>query len=439
MNPMVEIITQPPTFETLDSVIPYLMDEDTDLRRKAVYALGNFDSDKVHGHALARLEDPNRGVREAAAEIVERLPLPASGPKLVSLLGSPHIEIRNLAAKILMKIGHGVVSDLLAGLKTDDQDVRKFIVDILGSIGSKEAVPELIPLLFADKDDNVVVSTVEALGKIAAPEALEPLIRLFNERPEMQFETIEAVGFIAQPVGQVFLQKLLGKTEDPLMLLALVDALGNSGDPDAIPALAGIFGRVGEELDKRVVQALFSVGSKSGVNVMVNCSDVYMHAVLSELKSENQELCDLVGEQIERYPQTPCIAHLLKHAQDLPVQLLEKIIAASYQNDELAGQLMPLIHHPDERISIPALELSGMHTPVEVLQGPLGEFLLDPATDPDMLSAAIQVAGYRKMTRLAGVMEKLMNHREYEVCSLADQAYQYLTSLADDEDGTQLT
>lgn len=432
---MVEL-TLHPTFETLDRVIPYLMDEDTDLRRKAVYALGNFDSDQVQGYALARLEDPNRGVREAAAEIVERLPLNTSGPKLVSLLGSPHIEIRNLAAKILMKIGGGVVGDLLAGLKTDDQDVRKFIVDILGVIGSKNAVQELIQLLFSDPDDNVVVSTVEALGKIAAPEALEPLIRFFNERSDMQIETIEAVGFIAQPAGQIFLQKLLGETDDPLMLLALVDALGNSGDPGSIPALAGIFGRVGAELDKRVVQALFSVGSKAGVNVMVNCSEMYMHAVLSELNSENQELCTLIGEQIERYPQTPCITHLLSHSKDLPVQLLEKIIAASYHNDELAAQLIPLIHHPDERISIPALELSGMHAPVEILQEPLSEFLLNPATDPDMLSAAIQVAGYRKMTRLASVMEQLMNHREYEVGNLAGQAYQYLISLADDDNGT---
>lgn len=425
-------ISQQPTFDSLDGTLPFLLSDDTDLRRKAVYALGNFTDKGIDLYALARLEDPNRGVREAAAEIVERIPLTSSGPKLVGLLNSPHIEIRNLAAKILMKIGHATSEYLLAGLKTDNQDVRKFVVDILGKVGTDDAVPDLIELLFADPDDNVVVSTVEALGQIASPKALEPLIRFFNERPEMQMETVEALGFIAEPASLSFLKDLLGKTEDPLMLMALVDALGNTGDSDAIPALTGIFGRMGDALDRKVVQALFTIGSKVSVNVMSECTGVYLNAALAELQSGNSDFCALVGEQIDRYPETTCIVKLIDHSELLPVSLLEKIIAASYQNEALATHLTPLIYHPDERISIPALELSGMHAPADELQEPLGRFLLDPATNPDMLAAAIQVAGYRKLTSLANVMVELKNHREYEVGMLADQAYQYLTSLVEE-------
>lgn len=417
------------TAEAIDAVLSQLRAEDADLRRRAVYTLGNFPGEMNAERVLAMLADPNRGVREAAGEIVAQLPITYTGSYLVGLVGHPHIEIRNLAAKILMEIGSPAIPELMAGFTGSNGDVRKFIVDILGVVGDPGPAPELADSLFSDPDDNVVISTVEALGHMGAPSTVEPLIRLYHERPELRMCVIEALGSIAVPESAAFLMNLVPELTDPLMLMTLVDALGNTGDPQAIATLTELFGRFGKILDAKVVQALFTLGTRAGVNIMGECSEAYITAILTGLEAENDTLCTLIGNQVEAFPDTPCIATLLSHSELLPISLLEKITAAAYGNESLAPHLIPLIFHPDERISISALELVGLHIPARDLLQPLSRLLLNPATDPDMLVAAIQVAGNRELTSLAAVIEKLKNHREYEVIRLAEQASQYLNSL----------
>ncbi|MCF7801468.1 MAG: HEAT repeat domain-containing protein [Candidatus Marinimicrobia bacterium] len=432
---MVEIKPEP-VFPSLDSIFQKLKSENADLRRQAVYALEKYPGESIAPKVMVMLADPNRGVREAAGEIVVRLPAGLTGSKLVDLLGNNQIEIRNLAAKILTKIGSPVIPDLASKLSTGNGDVRKFIVDVLGVVGDPAAVQDLLSRLTIDPDDNVVVSTIEALGKIGAPDALVPLIRLYHERPDMQLGIIEAVGYINVPDAREFLESLVPGMTDRLMLMTLVDALGNTGDPRVIPTLTPLFGRFGEALDNKVVQALVTLGAKAGVNAMTECSEAYMNAILIELESENETLVSLIGDQVEAFPDTPCIATLLNHAHRLPVPLLERIITVTCENESLAPYLIPLIFHPDERISISALELIGLHIPAGDLVRPLSQLLLNPATDPDMLSAAIQAAGHRKIKPLAPVIEKLKNHREYDVVRLVNQASQYLNSLTE-ENGTR--
>jgi HEAT repeat protein len=82
---------------------------------------------------------------------------------------------RNAAIEALVHIGPGAVDDLLPMLGTTDADVRKFIVDILGDIRDRRAVPGLINAL-TDPDENIRVASAEALGKIRDPRAVDSLM-----------------------------------------------------------------------------------------------------------------------------------------------------------------------------------------------------------------------------------------------------------------------
>ncbi len=82
---------------------------------------------------------------------------------------------RNSAIEALVQIGGPAVECPACRLDTPDPEVRKFVVDILGEIKDRRAVPALIARL-EDADENIRVAAAEALGKIRDRRAVDALL-----------------------------------------------------------------------------------------------------------------------------------------------------------------------------------------------------------------------------------------------------------------------
>ncbi|UCD84443.1 MAG: HEAT repeat domain-containing protein [Deltaproteobacteria bacterium] len=214
-------------------------DPDEEVRRKAVSELEVIDPDRSLELLDRAIGDNSWRVRKAAAEQIIRL-----GDRgkvidtLISALGAgDNAGKRNTAVEVLEKLGARAVPKLIANLRFREQEVKKFIVDILGEIKEPEALPELIKAL-KEESENLRAAAAEALGKLGREEAINPLLELLkDEEPMVRFAALEALGEIGRAGGEIPEGPLAEALKEPMMRKAVYTSLGFSRNLKAAPLL----------------------------------------------------------------------------------------------------------------------------------------------------------------------------------------------------------
>ncbi len=189
-----------------------LTDGDVEVRRRAVLELRGKQPPIAVPLLLNAMEDSSWRVRKTASEILmEECPPEHYVDGLIGLL---HLEenagARNSAIEALVKLGKKVTASLLSAFDTSNRDVRKFIIDIIGEVKDRRALPMLLKAL-KDEDDNVRASAVEHLGQMGDASVVDALIEIL-------------------------------KSGDIWTAFPAADALGRIGDKKAIPALIAALG-----------------------------------------------------------------------------------------------------------------------------------------------------------------------------------------------------
>lgn len=182
-------------------------DEDIEVRRKGILDLRGKSSEVAVPLLLRAMEDTSWRVRKTASEILaEEYPLERYVGGLMRLLSlEDNAGARNSSMETLVKLGKKVTSFLMEAFDTPNKDMRKFIIDIIGEVKDRKALPLLLKAL-KDNDDNVRASAVEHLGRMGDPSVVDALIEIL-------------------------------KSGDLWTAFPAADALGRIGDRKAIPAL----------------------------------------------------------------------------------------------------------------------------------------------------------------------------------------------------------
>jgi HEAT repeat protein len=116
-------------------------------------------------------------------------------------------EVRASIARILGEAKNPSSVEALLGAidfganDSDDKAANKEIVTALGAIGDKKAVPTLVKLLGV-RDNYTVIAAIEALGQLKANDAFEPLNKLAIDdgtEPFISKKAIQALGDIGDP------------------------------------------------------------------------------------------------------------------------------------------------------------------------------------------------------------------------------------------------
>jgi len=216
-----------------------LQSADGEERREAVVDLGRSGAGAVP-LLFRALGDTDWRVRKTAVEALVHIGGAAVTAQLIKTLSfHDNAGARNAAIEALVHIGGGAIDDLLPMLGTDDADVRKFIVDILGDIRDRRAVPGLINAL-KDRDENIRVASAEALGKIRDPRAVDALLACLQgvNQGWLDYAAAEALGEIGDVRALGPLMNALGRItlREPVL-----EALGKIGNEHTLaPLVAGI-------------------------------------------------------------------------------------------------------------------------------------------------------------------------------------------------------
>jgi HEAT repeat protein len=243
---------------TLEQLAALLDAPDEEQRRSAVMELRRYPSSASRRLLLTALGDPSWRVRkEATVVLLDGACDHELIGMLVTALGAEsNAGLRNAAVEALVTLGDTALPVLVSSLRDADRDTRKFIVDILGTIGKGDSRAALEELL-ADPDLNVATAAAESLGRLAAPESLPALVRALDS-PSLWFRyaVLEAIAAIGCPVAAPVVVSL---AEDRLLRGAVFDCLGAIGDIQALPLLMAGLAEMAPRLMLSASQALFRV------------------------------------------------------------------------------------------------------------------------------------------------------------------------------------
>jgi HEAT repeat protein len=212
-----------------------LRSADEETRRLAVVGLSGYPIGETKAYLFVALGDASWRVRKETVDALLTADLSAEIiEEFVALLASDNAGLRNSAVEILERLGNRAMPVLVRHVTDDDHDVRKFVMDILGSIGDAEAVPLLVKAL-GDPEPNVYAAAAENLGKIGNAQAVPHLLQALEKNDIwLRYTILEALSKIGKPVPMAVVNTMVGEN---LLKKAAFDCLGAIGDAEAAPLL----------------------------------------------------------------------------------------------------------------------------------------------------------------------------------------------------------
>jgi len=181
-NLAVEILCKAAHPETVHHLVDVLKDESEYARRAAVEVLNEIGDERSVKDLLQAIKDDDWWVRSRAADALGKI----GGPRVINaaltLVNDRDEEIRRTAIEILNQTrDERAINHLIEATRDTDWWVSERAVDALGVMASRKAVPRLLEMI--QSSPKSVSTVVRALGKIADPRALEPVMGVLG-RPE---------------------------------------------------------------------------------------------------------------------------------------------------------------------------------------------------------------------------------------------------------------
>jgi HEAT repeat protein len=243
--------------ETIETLAEQLRSADEETRRLAVVGMSRYPVGGTKDYLFTALGDASWRVRKEAVDALLGAAISVEIiEEFVLLLASDNAGLRNSAVEAMERLGVRALPVLYRHVTDDDHDVRKFVMDILGSIGNAEAVPLLVRAL-NDLEPNVCAAAAENLGKIGNVQAVPHLLQALGKNDIwLRYTVLEALSKIGKPVPMAVITPLVGEN---LLKKAAFDCLGAIGDAEAAPLLIeGIRDRV-KNIREAAVVALIKV------------------------------------------------------------------------------------------------------------------------------------------------------------------------------------
>lgn len=243
--------------EKIELLAEQLRSADEETRRLAVAGLSGYPIGETKDYLFVALGDASWRVRKEAVDALLAATVSAEIiEEFVLLLASENAGLRNSTVETLERLGVRTMPVLSRHVTDDDHDVRKFVMDILGSIGGAEAVPLLLKAL-DDPEPNVCAAAAENLGNIGNIQAVPHLLQALDKNDIwLRYTILEALSKIGKTVPMAVITPLVGEN---LLKKAAFDCLGSIGDAEAAPLLIeGLKERV-KNIREAAVVALMKV------------------------------------------------------------------------------------------------------------------------------------------------------------------------------------
>jgi HEAT repeat protein len=263
----------------VDEISRQLREPDEEARRSALVDLARQPFELARPLLFLAMGDQSWRVRkDAVSVLLAARPLESDAVEgVIDLLRSAdNAGLRSSAVELLERIGAHAVDHLCGHLDDPDHDLRKFVIDILGSIGSCSCLPQLVSAL-EDPDPNVRVAAAENLGKIGDPLALPQLLKVLEGGDLwLKFAVLDALSLIGTPVPLAVLEPLV---QESLLRRAIYDCLGALGNAGCLSLLLKGLQDPARNAREAAAVALMRVRSRLGAQEAATLVDLALRAL----------------------------------------------------------------------------------------------------------------------------------------------------------------
>lgn len=215
--------------------------------------------------------DPDKGIRNAASTLFVLQPHPKVSEHIVPFIFSKEISVRNMAGEVLLKNGENSINALINTLGQGNAENEKFIIDILGWIGNPKPTSQIIEILKTNKDQNVILACVEALGNIKAEESVEYLLEFLKDDDEkiLTPTVMDALGKIGNKEVINHFMKIYNE-QDVLTKYTIIESLGRVGDEESLGFLLYELQHTEASLIGPIVKSSECLLNKLGFDIELN-------------------------------------------------------------------------------------------------------------------------------------------------------------------------
>ena len=225
-----------------DQLLKALGDNDDVVRWVAAWSIGR-NYDPTDGALLLDRLASERVVeiRATLANVLGLLQVKSATAALIELLREDADEIRAAAVEALGRIGEMETAPTVTRFLTDPSaSVRHAAATALGLLRAAESAPVMAELLDHEEDPAVVIAILNALGDLSDESTTEAVIRSLNTtHDEVRIAALEALGRVGhQTVGPDLLEQL-GTDQSGEAIKSAVTAIGRIADAGTIITAAG--------------------------------------------------------------------------------------------------------------------------------------------------------------------------------------------------------
>lgn len=210
-----------------------IAESEIEKRRRYIEDLKRHRSKDTVSILIDSLKDESWRIRKTALEILlEDYQIEEYIDLLIGLLYlEDNAGARNTAIEGLTRLGKKATPYLIKAFNTDNRDVRKFLIDILGELNDPLAIPLMLSAL-KDQDENVKVTAVEHLGRIKERSVVDALIDILKgDDVWTAYPAADALGRIGDKRAIPYLIDALSKKT---VRLPVLRALGKFTEPSTL-------------------------------------------------------------------------------------------------------------------------------------------------------------------------------------------------------------
>lgn len=208
--------------------------------KKAQILLEKLCDDSSRETIFLLIGDPYDEVRRVAKEMIINRWNRSSWQLLIEPLTSPDLYSRNNAIELLCCFKDPAsVGELVSLFNSTNPDTKKGIIKILSATEGQTG-KKLIMSALNDEEWQVRLAAVKSLGKMQAPESVDPLIeKLADKDPHMKTLAMEALDAIADKRAAKPMIALL-KDDDLMVRQRATDCLIHIADSEIVPDIINL-------------------------------------------------------------------------------------------------------------------------------------------------------------------------------------------------------
>lgn len=183
--------------QTIPRLSGALKSPDTPLRVRAALALVWLRDPRTFPHLEQATHDTDEHVRTAAVDGLAALGGPRAYEALLPLAKQDTFNVQTRAIRALVDVGDPRAERALSMLLREhgDRSIVACAAQALGKLRATAVVPDLLEMLKI-RHASLHEACVEALGNIQDPRAVDPLLRVMRDDPDVRVRRMAACGLV---------------------------------------------------------------------------------------------------------------------------------------------------------------------------------------------------------------------------------------------------